>query len=234
MFIGSVACGCRRFDGRPVAAVRSGPGRQEGAAHGAVGLALRGVRAPARAPRSTARASRGTSASSSTATAGGPARHGDAPRAGTRPGADKIEELLGWCEEVGVEVVTLWLLSTDNLTRPRGRARPAARDHRGDASPSSAATGRWRVHPVGALDLLPGHTTRGAEGGRGRDRGHRRADGQRRGRLRRPPRDRRRGALAAAGARRPRARRSRSSPRSSTSSTSPSTSTPRASPTPTW
>jgi short-chain Z-isoprenyl diphosphate synthase len=25
-----------------------------------------------------------------------------------------IEPLLGWCEEIGVEVVTLWLLSTDN------------------------------------------------------------------------------------------------------------------------
>src|SRR5690554_5911564 len=34
---------------------------------------------------------------------------------GYRAGADNIEHLLGWCEEVGVEVVTLWLLSTDNL-----------------------------------------------------------------------------------------------------------------------
>ena len=32
-------------------------------------------------------------------------------------GADKIFELLDWCRETGVEVVTLWLLSTDNLTR---------------------------------------------------------------------------------------------------------------------
>ena len=33
-------------------------------------------------------------------------------------GADKIFELLDWCRETGVEVVTLWLLSTDNLARP--------------------------------------------------------------------------------------------------------------------
>ena len=37
---------------------------------------------------------------------------------GHQAGAAKIEEFVGWCEEVGVEVVTLWLLSTDNLTRP--------------------------------------------------------------------------------------------------------------------
>ena len=31
---------------------------------------------------------------------------------GHRKGADKIFELLDWCRETGVEVVTLWLLST--------------------------------------------------------------------------------------------------------------------------
>ena len=37
---------------------------------------------------------------------------------GHQAGADNIANLLSWCEEVGVEVVTLWLLSTDNLNRP--------------------------------------------------------------------------------------------------------------------
>ena len=50
---------------------------------------------------------------------------------GHRAGADKIEEFLGWCSETDVEVVTLWLLSTDNLDRPAGGARPAPRHHRG-------------------------------------------------------------------------------------------------------
>ena len=36
---------------------------------------------------------------------------------GYRRGAEKIEEVLGWCDESGVGVVTLWLLSTDNLVR---------------------------------------------------------------------------------------------------------------------
>ncbi len=43
---------------------------------------------------------------------------------GHRKGADKIFELLDWCRETGVEVVTLWLLSTDNLTRPASELVP--------------------------------------------------------------------------------------------------------------
>src|SRR5712691_1366466 len=43
---------------------------------------------------------------------------------GHRKGADKIFELLDWCRQAGVEVVTLWLLSTDNLTRPASELVP--------------------------------------------------------------------------------------------------------------
>ena len=67
---------------------------------------------------------------------------------GYRAGAANIEPLLGWCEEVGVEVVTLWLLSTDNLNRPPDQLRRAAADHRGrgrDPRRRSTAGGctRW-------------------------------------------------------------------------------------------
>jgi short-chain Z-isoprenyl diphosphate synthase len=76
---------------------------------------------------------------------------------GHERGADKIVEFLGWCDEVGVEVVTLWLLSTDNLNRPREElATLLAIIER--AVTALAATRRWRVHPVGALDLLPDAT----------------------------------------------------------------------------
>ncbi|HEX7738173.1 MAG TPA: isoprenyl transferase [Marmoricola sp.] len=73
---------------------------------------------------------------------------------GHRAGAANIEPLLGWCEEVGVEVVTLWLLSTDNLNRPARELEPLL-EIIAEAVDGLAATGRWRVHPVGALDLLP-------------------------------------------------------------------------------
>lgn len=76
---------------------------------------------------------------------------------GYRAGADNIEPFLGWCEEVGVKVVTLWLLSTDNLNRPAEQLAGLLHVIEG-AVEALAATGRWHVHPVGALDLLPSST----------------------------------------------------------------------------
>ena len=73
---------------------------------------------------------------------------------GHRAGAANIEPLLGWCEEIGVEVVTLWLLSTDNLNRPAAELEPLL-GIIGDAVETLAEQRRWRLHPVGALDLLP-------------------------------------------------------------------------------
>ncbi|HET7659125.1 MAG TPA: isoprenyl transferase [Oryzihumus sp.] len=76
---------------------------------------------------------------------------------GHQAGADNISPLLGWCEEVGVEVVTLWLLSTDNLNRPAAELTPLLRIIETAVS-GLAASGRWRLNPVGALDLLPAET----------------------------------------------------------------------------
>ncbi len=73
---------------------------------------------------------------------------------GHRAGAANIEPLLGWCEEIGVEVVTLWLLSTDNLNRPSAELEPLL-GIIGDAVEALAGQRRWRLHPVGSLDLLP-------------------------------------------------------------------------------
>jgi short-chain Z-isoprenyl diphosphate synthase len=73
---------------------------------------------------------------------------------GHRAGAANIEPLLGWCEEIGVEVVTLWLLSTDNLNRPPAELGPLL-GIIADAVETLAEQSRWRLHPVGSLDLLP-------------------------------------------------------------------------------
>lgn len=73
---------------------------------------------------------------------------------GHQAGADNIANLLAWCEEVGVEVVTLWLLSTDNLTRPQDELAPLLGIIERTVD-DLADTGRWRIRLVGALDLLP-------------------------------------------------------------------------------
>jgi short-chain Z-isoprenyl diphosphate synthase len=76
---------------------------------------------------------------------------------GHQAGADNISPLLGWCEEAGVEVVTLWLLSTDNLNRPAQELKPllAIIEH---VVADLATSRRWQLNPVGALDLLPVET----------------------------------------------------------------------------
>jgi len=82
---------------------------------------------------------------------------GSSSSVGHRAGAAKIVEFLGWCEESGVEVVTLWLLSTDNLNRPPAELESLMGIIQ-DTVDSLAAQRRWRLHPVGALDLLPAAT----------------------------------------------------------------------------
>ena len=70
-------------------------------------------------------------------------------------GAQHIANLLDWCTEAGVAHVTIWLLSTDNLRRPPEELEPLLRIIEGVAEELSASGKPWRVHAVGALDLLP-------------------------------------------------------------------------------
>ena len=73
---------------------------------------------------------------------------------GHKRGADKIEEFLGWAEQMGVQVVTLWLLSTDNLSRDPAELSPLL-DIIAHAVDELAETGRWSLRLVGAVALLP-------------------------------------------------------------------------------
>ena len=73
---------------------------------------------------------------------------------GHRAGADKIIEFLGWCDEAHVRVVTLWLLSTDNFKRSQEELDALLRII-GETVDALAATKRWNIKAVGALDLLP-------------------------------------------------------------------------------
>ena len=80
--------------------------------------------------------------------------------AGYEAGADKVTELLSWSEEVGVEMVTLWMLSTDNLSRPEAEVVELVEIIE-QAVSDLAAQRRWRIQVVGALDLLPYQTVAG-------------------------------------------------------------------------
>ena len=77
---------------------------------------------------------------------------------GHRRGADKIADLLSWCDEAGVEVVTLFLLSTDNLQRPEPELTPLLRIIEGVACDLAGPGRNWHLRAVGALELLPAET----------------------------------------------------------------------------
>lgn len=77
------------------------------------------------------------------------------PNDGHRAGAKHIERFLSWCEELGIRHVTIWLLSTENLSRPKDQLDPLL-DIIGDLAGELAETSRpWHLRMVGALDLLP-------------------------------------------------------------------------------
>jgi short-chain Z-isoprenyl diphosphate synthase len=77
---------------------------------------------------------------------------------GHRLGAEKIPELLDWCDELGIGYVTLWLLSTDNLGRDAAEV-DALVDIIGESVGGLVRQRhRWpglRLTGVGALDGLP-------------------------------------------------------------------------------
>lgn len=73
---------------------------------------------------------------------------------GHQAGADRLLDFLGWCDDAGVRIVTVYLLSTDNLERPSDELRPLIAIIE-ELADRIGATGRWRVRPIGVLDLLP-------------------------------------------------------------------------------
>lgn len=76
---------------------------------------------------------------------------------GHRAGGQKIADLLEWSDGIGVEVVTLWMLSTDNLSRDPEEL-TALLEIIEDTVRDLAACGRWRLQPMGSLERLPEHT----------------------------------------------------------------------------
>jgi len=80
------------------------------------------------------------------------------PNDGHRVGAERIKDLVRWCDQAGVEHVTLWLLSTDNLSRPAAELDPLLRIIETLVTELAAETNPWQLKIVGALDMLPGPT----------------------------------------------------------------------------
>jgi short-chain Z-isoprenyl diphosphate synthase len=79
---------------------------------------------------------------------------------GHRVGANKIAAFLNWCREADVEVVTMWLLSTDNLDRATEEVAALLEIIPDVVEELAEPQNPWRLRIVGALDLLPTVTAR--------------------------------------------------------------------------
>jgi short-chain Z-isoprenyl diphosphate synthase len=74
---------------------------------------------------------------------------------GHAAGAQKIFEFLGWCDDLGIGVVTLYLLSTDNVKNRDSDELTDLLEIIGGLADNLSATRKWRVRLMGVRNLLP-------------------------------------------------------------------------------
>lgn len=79
---------------------------------------------------------------------------------GHRAGAAKMREFLGWCDDVGVRVVSLYLLSSDNLRKRDDRELSDLIEIIAELADGLSRERDWRVQIVGRADLLPADLAR--------------------------------------------------------------------------
>ena len=74
---------------------------------------------------------------------------------GHRAGAAKYREFLVWCDDLGISVATLYLLSTDNLTSRTTAELESLFEIIGDLAEDLSHFRDWRVQHVGSSEGLP-------------------------------------------------------------------------------
>jgi short-chain Z-isoprenyl diphosphate synthase len=73
---------------------------------------------------------------------------------GYRAGARKIAEMLRWCQEAGIEMATVYLLSTENLQREPGELAALIEIITEVVEEICAPANQWSVRTVGDLELI--------------------------------------------------------------------------------
>ena len=74
---------------------------------------------------------------------------------GHRAGAAKVPEFLVWCDQLGIGMVTLYLLSTDNLSGRKSKELSQLFDIIGDLAERLARYPNWKIKHVGSDEGLP-------------------------------------------------------------------------------
>ncbi|MCK2036199.1 isoprenyl transferase [Microbacterium sp. SSW1-49] len=94
------------------------------------------------------------------------------PAEGHRAGAAKMHEFLGWCDELGVRVVSLYLLSSDNLRKRDSAELADLIEIIAELAEALSREGNWRVQHVGRADILPPELARVLAAAEERTKGH--------------------------------------------------------------
>ena len=74
---------------------------------------------------------------------------------GHRAGAAKVPEFLVWCDELGIGMVTLYLLSTDNVTGRQTDELAELYNIIGELADGLSHFRNWKINHVGKDDVLP-------------------------------------------------------------------------------
>lgn len=77
---------------------------------------------------------------------------------GHRRGFTHVAEVLRWCAGLGIDNVTLFWISADNLAKRDAREAASLMRVIEEVTPALAATRQWRIEIVGRVDLLPADT----------------------------------------------------------------------------
>ncbi|HWM16563.1 MAG TPA: isoprenyl transferase [Microbacterium sp.] len=91
---------------------------------------------------------------------------------GHRAGAAKMREFLEWCDDVGVQVVSLYLLSNDNLGKRDSRELADLIEIIAELADELSHERDWRVKHVGRARLLPPDLARVLTDAEQRTKGH--------------------------------------------------------------
>lgn len=80
---------------------------------------------------------------------------GSSPTSGHVAGAQKIFDFLSWCDQLKVPVVTLYLLSTDNLAKREKQELDSLLQILDELAKQMLARGKWKIRLVGDRKVVP-------------------------------------------------------------------------------